>query len=174
MIGIKVQNLVWQEALLGLFSNQSEIFNQNHNYRVIITDMDTKELSTDENTHLFCLKKDIDLPCSFEALKEKINKLNEIIFENKSFKWYPSTRQLLCKSNNHTILMTEKEAQIISFLATCPDKTATRQELLQAVWHYQDDIHTHTLESHIYTLKQKLTPFQDEFIIAKDGKYSLI
>jgi DNA-binding response OmpR family regulator len=70
--------------------------------------------------------------------------------------------------------MTQKETEIISFLASQPQKTATRQELLSAVWHYQDDIHTHTLESHIYTLKQKLTPFQDEFVIAKDGTYSLI
>ena len=170
MIGIKVQNLVWQEALLALFDKKAEIFRENHSYRVILTD----NIQENTSTPTIHLGKDIMLPCTFEALNDKINHLKENIYENEKFKWYPKTRQLLCKTTNHLILMTEKEAEIISFLASCPKKTASRQELLSAVWHYQDDIHTHTLESHIYTLKQKLTLNQDEFIITKDGKYSLI
>jgi DNA-binding response OmpR family regulator len=170
MIGIKVQNLIWQEALLDLFSNQAEVFNQNHTYRAILTD----DVQENTNTPTLFLGKDSILPCSVEDLKDKINHLEDSIYENEKFKWHPKTRQLLYKPTNHVVLMTQKEAEIISFLASQPQKTATRQELLSAVWHYQDDIHTHTLESHIYTLKQKLTPFQDEFIIAKDGKYSLI
>ena len=156
---------------MALFDKKAEIFRENHSYRLVLTD-DLKQNIT--NASVFCLGKDIDLPCTFYELNQKINTFIQPSFENNLFKWYPQTRQLFCKKNNQTILMTEKEAEIISFLATQPNKTASRQELLSAVWHYQDDIHTHTLESHIYTLKQKLIPYQDEFIVVKGSKYNLI
>lgn len=173
MIGIKIQNLLWQETLLDLFSNEAQIYQENQSYRILLTDTNTK-MAFPTHTPIIQLGKDISLPCQLSELKQKISQLSQPVFENKTFKWLPNTRQLIHKATQEKILLTEKEAQIISFLANKQNRTASREELLQNVWQYQNDVHTHTLESHIYTLKQKLTPNQDELIVGKDGLYYLI
>ena len=54
------------------------------------------------------------------------------------------------------VKLTEKEAGIIKFLRFSPDKSASRNDILNKVWGYQDDISTHTLETHIYRLRKKI------------------
>jgi len=169
MIGIKVQNLVWEKALLDLFANEAEKYQEDHTYDIVI--------SQGENIHqcsTLILGRDIPLPFSFSLLTDKINKFQEAHFENNFFKWLPQTRQLIHKINKKIIQLTEKESQIIEFLAKKENHSATREEILRAVWHYQDDVCTHTLESHIYALRQKVTPDDVFLITLQNGIYSLI
>ncbi len=170
MIGIKVQNLIWQKALLDLLKGNAEKFVPTHTYAALLTDnqMDTF------NVPILILGKDIDLPCSAKKLKEKLIQMSLGNFENQYFKWEPRTRQLIQKASLKIIQLTEKESAIIGFLAKKYDHQATKGEILDTVWHYQQDVHTHTLESHIYTLRQKLSPYDDKLIILESGKYKLI
>lgn len=164
MIGIKTQNLIWEKALLDLLGSYGEKCQEDHTYDVIIC----QEKISDK---CLVLGKDIALPFRFETLKEKLAQIQGPEFENNTFKWMPQTRQLIHKQSQKIIQLTEKESEIIGFLAKCPHLQATKDEILHAVWHYQNDIHTHTLESHIYALRQKTAP--DQLIVAQEGIYKL-
>jgi hypothetical protein len=52
--------------------------------------------------------------------------------------------------------LTDKEKDILVALLTAPQKTLSRQELMDRVWAYADGVETHTLETHIYRLRQKI------------------
>lgn len=70
--------------------------------------------------------------------------------------------------------LTEKEMAIL--LCLNKEKTPVmRQELLDKVWGYADNVETHTLETHLYRLRQKIenTFGCNDFIIMRDGGYVL-
>ncbi len=52
--------------------------------------------------------------------------------------------------------LTMKEAEVLYFMVKNKCQELSRDEILQEVWGYQADIDTHTLETHIYRLRQKL------------------
>ncbi len=66
--------------------------------------------------------------------------------------------QILDVENNFlgTVRLTEKETAILTFLHENKNRTVARQELLDAVWGYAEGVETHTLETHIYRLRQKI------------------
>ena len=66
MIGIKVQNLAWEKALLELLGASGEKYQENRTYDLVISDQKTSEKS-------LILGKDITLPFRFESLKNKMN-----------------------------------------------------------------------------------------------------
>ena len=54
------------------------------------------------------------------------------------------------------IRLTDKETKILRYLSRTPGKDVTRQTLLSEVWGYNHTIDTHTVETHIYRLRQKM------------------
>lgn len=56
------------------------------------------------------------------------------------------------------VALTEKERDVILELARAGQRTLTRQDLLSRVWGYARDAETHTVETHIYRLRQKIEP----------------
>jgi DNA-binding response OmpR family regulator len=70
----------------------------------------------------------------------------------------PSKRLLLNSTTGHRIRLTEKEAAILRFLYRSGARTVDRQMLLHEVWGHSSDVTTHTLETHIYRLRQKIEP----------------
>lgn len=68
----------------------------------------------------------------------------------------PSQRQLVDIETGVITQLTDKECEIIMFLASHAGKSVDRETLLSAVWGYDSDITTHTLETHIYRLRQKI------------------
>ncbi len=52
--------------------------------------------------------------------------------------------------------LTEKEVAVLVYLNQHKDRCITRDELLQVVWQYAEGVETHTLETHIYRLRQKI------------------
>ena len=75
-----------------------------------------------------------------------------------------------------TIKLTEKESSILIYLLKSEASSCSRVELLDFIWGYKDGITTHTLETHIYRLREKLKSEASEFIsilTVKDG-YSLV
>jgi len=73
---------------------------------------------------------------------------------------------------NKSLKLTEREMEIILFLNDC--KTPQKiNDLQNKVWSYSSDLETHTVETHIYRLRKKISnSFQDEhFIISTDNGY---
>lgn len=59
-------------------------------------------------------------------------------------------------TNGKSVKLTEKERDILVYLAKSATSSASRQELLENIWGYSEQIDTHTLETHIYRLRQKI------------------
>ena len=70
--------------------------------------------------------------------------------------------------------LTEKEAAMLLFLARAGDQVVGREALLGEVWGYSGDATTHTVETHIYRLRRKLTENgAAELLITETGGYRL-
>ena len=72
--------------------------------------------------------------------------------------------------------LTEKETSILKFLYRSGDKPVSRDVLLHEVWGYNSGVTTHTLETHIYRLRQKIekNPSNAELLITESGGYKLV
>ncbi|MBL4614250.1 MAG: response regulator transcription factor [Magnetovibrio sp.] len=78
--------------------------------------------------------------------------------------------------NGEQIRLTDKEAQILKFLYLHGDRVVSRDELLGEVWGYNANVTTHTLETHVYRLRQKMEaePSRAEILVTEPGGYRLI
>jgi DNA-binding response OmpR family regulator len=81
-------------------------------------------------------------------------------------------RRILRDNNTEPVKLTEKETALLVFLAD-KGEPATRQEILAAVWGYDERIDTHTLETHIYQLRRKLDKDSDNCLVFEAGAYHL-
>ena len=74
------------------------------------------------------------------------------------------------------VTSTEKEAAIIRYLFRAGQKAVTRDELLEEVWGYNSGVTTHTLETHVYRLRQKIEkdPSNAEILVTENGGYKII
>ena len=73
-----------------------------------------------------------------------------------------------------TIRLTDKERSLLRALLSAPDERLSRKTLLQTVWGYAEGAETHTLETHLYRLRQKLQELgPGPLLTAEDGWYSL-
>ena len=84
-------------------------------------------------------------------------------------------RKLLRNKINEDIRLTEKETDILKFLYHNSDKVVQRDTLLREVWGYNNQVTTHTLETHIYRLRQKIerNPSVAELLLTDSGGYRL-
>ncbi len=76
--------------------------------------------------------------------------------------------------NGATVSLTEKEAAILVYLSR-RDTPATRDDLLRDVWQYANGVDTHTIETHIYRLRQKIEadPEKPKILLTKKDGYQL-
>ncbi len=94
-------------------------------------------------------------------------------FENTAFLFDGRFRLLTQKSDNRRIPLTEKENALLCCLALAAPQTVSREDLLTTVWNYRADTETHTVESHIYALRQKIGPEADSLIQNNTNGYFL-
>ena len=94
-----------------------------------------------------------DFFISFETHQKNINITNDLIFR-------PETKILLNKKKNITINLTEKESRLLNFVLENKENVLKKDEILINVWGITERINTHTLETHIYSLKKKLDAFE--------------
>ena len=73
------------------------------------------------------------------------------------------------------VRLTEKEVALLVLLADAKGEAISRAQILDEVWQYADDVETHTLETHIYRLRQKVEvdPANPEFLKTSDSGYFL-
>ena len=161
------------------------------NFKITLVDSEIslKEKLQNQNNHLIISNKkylDIgnqfvldNLPINIFKLIEKINieflkiqfnsqsevKINQYIIDLNS-------REMLM--NNTKLKLTEKEINTIIYLSKF-NKPISIDELQAEVWSYQSDIETHTVETHIYRLRKKISnTFNDkDFIVSKKNGYQI-
>ena len=87
-----------------------------------------------------------------------------------SFTYDPSMRTL--SNDNLYLRFTEKESQIFNSLLDNSNIYISKKNLLKKVWSYNEDIDTHTLETHIYSLRKKIEKnlLLKDLIVFEDNK----
>ena len=99
----------------------------------------------------------------------------DAVFQIGHYTFKPASKMLIGDKNTK-IRLTEKETSILKFLYRAGDKVVTRETLLHEVWGYNAGVTTHTLETHIYRLRQKIEkdPGNAELLITETGGYKLV
>ncbi len=85
-------------------------------------------------------------------LRQNLNKQNKIISLN-SLSYDESSRRIF--NDKISLILTEKENEIFHFLLES-ESSVSKKVLLKNIWKYNEGIDTHTLETHIYSLRKKL------------------
>ena len=70
----------------------------------------------------------------------------------------PAAKLLTIPQKNRRIRLTDKEVRVLKYLYRAGAMTVSRKAILDEVWGYNADVDTHTLETHIYRLRQKIEP----------------
>jgi DNA-binding response OmpR family regulator len=92
-----------------------------------------------------------------------------------AFTFKPAAKLLLSSDGKTKIRLTEKETAILKYLYRARERIIPRDVLLQEVWGYNAAVATHTLETHIYRLRQKIEedPAHAQLLITEAGGYRL-
>lgn len=82
---------------------------------------------------------------------------------------------LWLRSGAEAVRLTEKETAILAYLKDSGGSPVTREDLLGRVWAYAEGVETHTLETHIYRLRQKIEkdPSRPEILITIGDGYTV-
>lgn len=98
----------------------------------------------------------------------------DAVYRIGPYEFRPSLR-LLIDPAQKKVRLTDKEASILRYLYRSGEKPVGREELLREVWGYNANVTTHTLETHIYRLRQKIEPDAQspKLLITETGGYRL-
>jgi DNA-binding response OmpR family regulator len=101
---------------------------------------------------------------------------DDAIFNIGPYSFRPSAKMLFDDAARKKIRLTEKETAIIKFLYRAGEKVVGRDTLLNEVWGYNAGVTTHTLETHVYRLRQKIErdPANARILVTEPGGYRLI
>ena len=92
-----------------------------------------------------------------------------------NFYFVQGRKTLTHKESHKALNLTEKETSIIRFLLKKKDEGANKDELLEEVWGYNAKMTTHTLETHIYRLRQKISHLDETpFLVTKNNGYMIV
>ena len=96
------------------------------------------------------------------------------VFRLGAYEFRPAAKMLV-DEKARKIRLTEKETNILKYLYRAGEKTVSREELLAEVWGYNAGVATHTLETHVYRLRQKIEPdpANARLLLTEAGGYKL-
>lgn len=99
----------------------------------------------------------------------------DAIFTIGPYTFKPSAKLLIQEDGGQKIRLTEKETAILKYLYRIGEKAVSRDQLLNEVWGYNAGVTTHTLETHVYRLRQKIEedPSNAKILLTKPGGYLL-
>jgi DNA-binding response OmpR family regulator len=100
----------------------------------------------------------------------------DAVFAIGPYTFRPSSKTLTDDGKRRKVRLTEKETAILKYLYRAGEKTIGRAILLNEVWGYNSGVTTHTLETHVYRLRQKIErdPAKAEILITEPGGYRLV
>jgi DNA-binding response OmpR family regulator len=98
----------------------------------------------------------------------------DAVFNLGPYTFKPAQKMLITEDEKK-IRLTEKETNILKFLHRAPEGVVVRDVLLHEVWGYNAGVTTHTLETHIYRLRQKIEPDPGNarLLVTESGGYRL-
>ena len=131
------------------------------------------KLTIEANEHIIKPFKYPALLKSIELQLRQFGKSEDTQHNIGSYVFKPNSKVL--ESKNKSIRLTEKENDILKFLYQNLETIVSREILLHEVWGYNSKVSTHTLETHIYRLRQKIEidPANACFLITETGGYRL-
>ncbi len=99
----------------------------------------------------------------------------DVVFDIGPYVFRPANKQLLDQKTGRRIHLTEKETAILKYLYRAGGQPVERDVLLHEVWGYHASVTTHTLETHIYRLRQKIEPAHGRagILLTEGGGYCL-
>ncbi len=101
----------------------------------------------------------------------------DAVFNIGPYSFRPSAKMLIDPENDdRKIRLTEKETAILKYLFRAGENVIGRDVLLNEVWGYNSGVTTHTLETHVYRLRQKIErdPSNAELLVTEPGGYRLV
>ena len=119
----------------------------------------------------------LSIPIQFRDLYQRVSSILDQIDSQAArklnfnrFTYDPSMRTL--SNDNLYLRFTEKESQIFKSLLDNSNMYISKRNLLKKVWSYNEDIDTHTLETHIYSLRKKIEKklLLKDLIVFEDNK----
>jgi DNA-binding response OmpR family regulator len=98
------------------------------------------------------------------------------VFMIGPYTFRPGDKLLTDQSGRRKVRLTEKETAILKYLYRAGDRAIGRDTLLDEVWGYNAGVTTHTLETHVYRLRQKIErdPARAEILVTEPGGYRLV
>ena len=100
----------------------------------------------------------------------------DAVFTIGPYTFRPSAKLLTHGESKKKVRLTEKETAILKYLYRSGDAVVGRDKLLGEVWGYNAAVTTHTLETHVYRLRQKIEedPSAAEILVTEPGGYRLV
>jgi DNA-binding response OmpR family regulator len=101
---------------------------------------------------------------------------DDAVFVIGPYSFRPAAKMLLDEATRKKIRLTEKETAIIKYLYRAGEKVVGRETMLNEVWGYNAGVTTHTLETHVYRLRQKIErdPANARLLVTEPGGYRLV
>ena len=98
----------------------------------------------------------------------------DAVFQIGPYAFKPAFKKME-REGEREIRLTEKETNILKYLYRAGGKPVAREELLHEVWGYNSGVTTHTLETHVYRLRQKIEPERGTttLLLTEPGGYRL-
>ena len=101
---------------------------------------------------------------------------DDAVFAIGPYRFRPAAKVLIEPERNKRIRLTEKETAILKYLFRAGSRAIGREVLLNEVWGYNSGVTTHTLETHVYRLRQKIekNPSKAEILVTEPEGYRLV
>ena len=166
------------------FSDNSKNFiniirSKNENTYIIAYHKPFFKKTVDNESKLFLLEKPFKLLTLFNYL-DSINNSKTMHYSNKYLMEHiifsPSKKTISNLETNYTEHLTEKENKLLIYFYDKKNEEILKKDLLIKIWGFSEKINTHTLETHIYRLKQKLNKIDKNLSLSlknRNGLYYL-
>jgi two-component SAPR family response regulator len=106
--------------------------------------------------------------------REKLIEEESLIIKLRDFEFRPADNQISDKKSDRIIRLTDKERLLLKTLYEAGDEGVLKKDLIKMIWDYAEDVESHTLETHLYRLRQKLEVFNcEDIVVVQNGLYKL-
>ena len=191
MIGVYTKNNFLTQSIVELFKHfGATSWKEKQSYQAVIIALSPKETKAffqqNPTMRIICLGchhprayQSLSLPTHLEIVQNALLQLLNSTatyahFENNAFIFDARTRRLFNKKTKQSVDLTEKESDLLGFLAQAKGHKASKEEIMSNVWKYSENTETHTLDSHIYALRQKLQNDIDALLTYQNGFLQLV
>ncbi len=157
---IATSNPIYHKALQALLSVNRQLIAEDEANKadIILLDADDQIDTQWQKERIFRINFPVRPGILWQEINAAVHKANNIIADEIALPdrcVYPKRREVLVENKN-SVSLTEKERDILTYLASCTSFESSRNDILKNVWGYVEGIETHTLETHIYRLRQKI------------------